>query len=66
MRDIELIENAETKMIDQIVDRPRAMVKTWACGQYLRARVREPKHIFEMYRVIRRFARHKHELAALL
>src|SRR5688572_14756295 len=66
MRNIELIENSKTQVLDQIVDRLWPVIKPGACGQYTRARVRQPEHIFEVDRIVRRLARNEHELSAFL
>src|SRR4030095_11434118 len=53
-------------MLDKLIDRLRTMIKTGTCRKNASSRVRELEHVLEMDRVVGRFTRDKHELAAFL
>jgi hypothetical protein len=61
MRNVELIQDAKAKMLDEIVYRLWPVVKTGACRQNACTGVGELEHIFKMDSVVRRFPWDEHK-----
>src|SRR5437667_8970394 len=61
MRHTEMVENAKHKVIDQLFDCLWPVIKTWTGGNDARTRLRQPRHVLQMYLVVWRFARHDYE-----
>src|SRR5437879_5482537 len=64
MRDIELIQDPVAQMLDEIIDVAGAMIETGTCGQDAGTCTRQPEHILEMDRVVRRLTWDDDKLAA--
>src|SRR5580765_5408154 len=66
MRNVELIQNTKTQMLDEIVDGLWPVIKSRARRQDAGPGVGQLEHVFEMDRIVRRLTRHEYESAALL